>query len=185
MLCNTSVVNLNGQVGDREKKDNRGKKQWKKNGKLMLCNKAPPILRRHHRQFLCKWPQGFQSFLSLMITPEAPVTTITRVRCVFLSEQVGVRRFATSFGFYISELVSSNGWKTAKKRKCPTSGFYSINGRIENTGDMMACSFSLSFPKKERRDGENVGKRMLCFGTVGDPWNLTAKIRRRQCPQVT
>lgn len=63
----------------------REKKQWKKNGKLKLCNKAPPILRRDHHYFLCKWPQGFQSFLSLMNTPEASVNTIKRVRFFFLS----------------------------------------------------------------------------------------------------
>lgn len=119
------------------------KKQWKKKGKLMLCNKAPPILRGDHHHFLCKWLQGFQSFLSLMNTPEAPGNTIKRVRFVFLSEQVVVTRFSTIFGFiegsWFQETV-----KKLSKQKCPSSAFYSINERIENTGDTMACSFSLS-----------------------------------------
>lgn len=76
-----------------------GKKQWKKNGKLMLCNKTPPILRGDHHHFLCKWPQGFQSSLSLKNTPEASVNEIKRVEFVYLSKQVCVRRFATLFGF--------------------------------------------------------------------------------------
>lgn len=32
----------------------------KSNGKLMLCNSAPPILGGIHDHFLCKWQQGFQ-----------------------------------------------------------------------------------------------------------------------------
>lgn len=147
-------------MGEREKKDNKGKKQWKKNGKLKLCNKAPPILRRDHHYFLCKWPQGFQSFLSLTNTPEASVNTIKRVRFIFLSKQVGVRRFATIFGFtegsWSQEMVEK-----LPKQKCSSSEFYSINGRLENTDKTMAWSFSLSFTYKKRKDGENIGRRML------------------------
>lgn len=123
------MVNLNGQVGEREKKDKRGKKQWKKNGKLMLCNKAPPILRGDHHHFFVQ----MAARLPMLPLPDEHTWgsshTKKRVRFVFLSKQVGVRRFATIFGF-IEGSWSQDTVAKLPKQKCPTSAFYSINGEL-------------------------------------------------------
>lgn len=167
-------------MGEREKNDNRKKS----NGKLMLCNLAPPILRGIYDHFLCKRQQGFQSFLYPMDTPDVRkyTTMIGLIGWVGFKKQLKNCQNETDSILFMEKLRTQSLWWL-----CISSSHSKGRSYGENKGKR---TLSLEAPggrpggRREDRRGYKGQCWMETVDSLWPPLKATAKIRRRRCPQV-
>lgn len=139
----------------------------KSNGKLMLCNSAPPILGGIHDHFLCKWQQGFQK---LPLPNE-------HTWC----EKIGHNAWSHWVSWFQEtvEKLSKRNWQ------------HFIYGEIKNIKMKNKGKRTLGLEEPGGRPGERREDRrgykgqcwMETFDSLWPPLKATAKIRKR-CPQV-